>query len=99
MACGCAGAYLHGCGRAQEAPLFERVRNTLEEIIERREKAPPVKRVRNTLTEILEQKKERIERRRAAEMKARRSGRVRSPKDTSTAAKRSSPCRLTSHWW
>ena len=40
-----------GAAGAQEAPLSERVRNTLEEIIERREKAPPVKRVKNPLEE------------------------------------------------
>ena len=40
-----------GAAGAQESPLSERVRNTLEEIIERREKAPPVKRVKNPLEE------------------------------------------------
>ena len=42
-----------GAAGAEEKPLSERVRNTLEEIIERREKAPPVKRGENPLADYL----------------------------------------------
>ena len=45
-----------GAAGAQEAPLFERVRNTLAEIIERRENHPLSERVRNTLAEIIERR-------------------------------------------